>query len=319
MKPGPKYSDYITPTLARLSDEPFNDPDWIFELKWDGYRAIAELNGSSVKFYSRNGLSFSSKYPLIVSALKNLSLNAILDGEVVVLDEHGKPDFQKLQLYGQKNYPICYYVFDCLEYNHENLMHKPLIERKNILKSFLPVGNVIRYSDHVDGEGVTFFQSIQENNIEGMIAKKKSSIYMPGKRTDLWLKIKHHNILETVICGFTEPRGSRPYFGALILGIHNTHGALEYVGHTGTGFTESLLKEVHSQLIPLVKKHSPFREKVKVNAPVTWVEPKLVCSIKYTEVTAEGILRHPVFMGLRPDKNASEVVVGSLGDFKKIS
>lgn len=306
-----KYTHYIVPMLAKLANKPFSDPDWIFEVKWDGYRAIAELNGASVKLYSRNGLSFISQYPAVVFELRKLKLNAVLDGEIVVTDEKGKPDFQKLQQYGQHNYPIFYYVFDCLEYNGKDLKHLPLIKRKEILHDILSRNDVIRYCDHYDEDGSGFFRSVKENNLEGMVAKKKNSAYWPGKRTDNWLKIKHHNTQEAVIAGFTQPRKSREYFGALILGVYK-NGKLEYIGHTGAGFTGSLLKVVYGKLQPRIMRSSPFAGKVKVNAPVTWVKPELVCQVKYSEVTKDGILRHPVFMGLRNDKEPEQVLKDEL-------
>jgi bifunctional non-homologous end joining protein LigD len=153
--------------------------------------------------------------------------------------------------------------------------------------------------------GLNFFRKVSEMDLEGMIAKRSASLYVPGKRTSDWLKIKNHNTQEAVIAGYTAPKGSREYFGALILGIYDNN-KLRYIGHTGTGFTSAILKKVYETIHPLERSSSPFDKKVSVNAPVTWVEPKVVCNIKYTEVTEEGILRHPVFMGLRIDKSAKE-------------
>ena len=304
---GDKATRFVKPMLARIHPDAFDDPDWIFEIKWDGYRAIAEVDAGVVSLYSRNGLSFADRYPVVVQALKKIKDNVILDGEIVVLNEKNKPDFQKLQQYeALPGSTIIFYVFDCLAFNGRSLMDLPLLERKQILKKLLPRNRTVKYADHVAESGVAFFEQIVDLNLEGMIAKRASSRYHPGKRTGDWLKIKHHNHEEAVIAGYTAPRGSRQYFGALILGVYR-NGKLEYVGHTGTGFNASALKSVYEKLQPLRRDSSPFHDKVPVNAPVTWVEPRLVCAIKYTEVTADGYLRHPVFIGLRDDKSAREV------------
>lgn len=293
--------------LAQIHDEPFDDPEWIFEAKWDGYRAIAELRGGQIRLYSRNGLSFLRLYPAVAEELKKIRDEVVLDGEIVVLNESGRPDFQRLQQYDQnRSLPILYYVFDCLWLNGRSLLDLPLVERKKMAEKVLPKSGILRYSGHVQRSGVSFFAKVVEQDLEGMIAKRASSLYHAGKRTRDWLKIKNHNTQEAVIAGYTAPRGSRQYFGSLILGIYHD-GVLTYIGHTGTGFTSAMLKEVHQTLKPLERSTSPFDQKVSVNAPVTWVEPKVVCAIKYTERTADGILRHPVFLGLRVDKAAEEV------------
>jgi bifunctional non-homologous end joining protein LigD len=302
-----KFTNFITPMLAKLDDTPFDNKEWLFEIKWDGYRAVAEINKGHVKLYSRNGLSFARLYPRVVQALMQIKDEAVLDGEIVVLNENQKPDFQKLQQYDMHpSLPILYYVFDCISYRGKSIAHLPLTERKKIARKIIPPqSNVIKYSDHVIGEGTTFFRHVSSMDLEGMIAKKANSIYQPGKRTSDWLKIKNHNTQEAIIAGFTAPRGSRTLIGALILAIKEG-GKLRYIGHTGTGFTNDLLKQLHKKLEPLKRADSPFNKKIPVNSQVTWVEPILVCAIKYTEITADGILRHPVFMGLRIDKSADE-------------
>ena len=293
--------------LATLGGEAFNDPDWIYEIKWDGYRAIAEVNKTAVQLYSRNGLSFDTLYPRVSIALSKLKIDAVLDGEIVYINEAGKPDFQKLQQYGEtKKGTLLYYVFDCLALNGKSITTLPLIERKKLIQKALPDNDIIKYADHVVGDGAAFFKSAAAMDLEGVIAKRASSLYFPGKRSPDWLKIKHHNIQEAIIAGYTQPRGSRSYFGALILAIMNK-GKLKYIGHTGTGFTHDILKSVYDKLQPLKQADSPFEHKVPVNTKVTWVQPKLVCNIKFTEITQAGILRHPVFMGLRLDKAIQEV------------
>ena len=301
-----KLTDYIKPMLAQIHEEPFDDADWLFEIKWDGYRAIAEISKEGIRLYSRNGLSFLKLYPKVADELKKIKDDVILDGEIVVLNKNNKPDFQKLQQYDHNpSLQIQFYVFDCLFHNGKSLMNQPLIARKEIAEKVLPESKILKYSGHVMASGIDFFSGVVKMDLEGMIAKRASSIYIPGKRSRDWLKIKNHNTQEAVIAGYTAPKGSREYFGALILGIYEDR-KLKYIGHTGTGFTTAMLKKVHETIGPLKRDTSPFDTKVGVNSPVTWVEPVTVCQIKYTEVTEDGILRHPVFLGLRIDKTGKE-------------
>ncbi len=302
-----KVNGYIKPMLAKEIDKPFSDKEWVYEIKWDGYRAIAEVNKKKVELYSRNGNSFNASYPMVVEALQELKINAILDGEIVVLDEKGHPSFQLLQYYGSNsNNPIVYRVFDLLEMNGKNTCGLTLLERKELLEELLPKSNVVLYSEHIAEKGKEFFEVSLQNDLEGIMAKKAGSLYSPGVRTNEWLKIKNHKTQEAIICGFTEPRESRKHFGALILGMLDGN-KLKYIGHTGSGFNTAGLKDMNRFLEPLIQKKSPFKEKVQTNMPVTWVKPKLVCEVKYTEWTRDGRLRHPVFLHLREDKKANEV------------
>lgn len=302
-----KFQSFITPMLATLHDEPFDDDKWIFEIKWDGYRAVAEVNNGDVKLYSRNGLSFSGLYPRVAEALSLLETDVVFDGEIVVFNENNKPDFQKLQQYGDNgNLAIAYYIFDCLSYNGKSLTHLPLIERKQIAEKAIPKDHpILKYSDHVTADGKAFFEKVKGSDLEGMIAKKSDSVYQTGKRSRDWLKIKNHNTQEAIIVGFTEPKGSRSHLGALVLALKEKD-SYRYIGHTGTGFTNSSLATLYKKLKPLIIDESPLQKKIPGNNKVTWVRPELVCSVKYTEITADGIMRHPVFMGLRMDKAASE-------------
>jgi bifunctional non-homologous end joining protein LigD len=301
-----KLSKYYKPMLATLGDEPFDSDEWVFEIKLDGYRAIAEVDKKVIRIYSRNGLSFNTLYPLITRELAALDINAVLDGEIVVFNDNNKPDFQKLQQFGDlKNGKLVYYVFDCLYVNGKSIMDKPLVERKEILQKLLPKNDVIRFAEHISSEGKAFFNEVKRMDLEGMIAKLSSSPYKIGKRSTDWLKIKNHSTQEAIIAGYTAPRNSRSYFGALILAIRENN-KLKYIGHTGTGFTNRVLKDVYEKMQHLVRRDSPFDKKVPVNSHVTWVDPKLVCNIEFSEVTQGGILRHPVFMGLRVDKSALE-------------
>ena len=303
--------------LAKETEEAFDDKNWLYEIKWDGYRAIAEIKNNNVKLYSRNGITFENSYPLVVQELKNIETDAVLDGEILVLNEQGHPEFQLLQHYESNTHrPINYYVFDILSLNGQNTCRLPLIERKQLVQSLIKKSDVVKYSDHILEKGIAFFKVSTEKNLEGIMAKKTDSLYYTGKRTNEWLKIKNHKTQEAIITGYTDPGGSRKYFGALVLAIKE-EGKLKYIGHTGSGFNQQSLKEMWNLLQPLKQSKSPFNEKVKTNMPVTWVKPKLVCEIKFTEVTRDGMLRHPIFLHLRKDKSIKEVTMANTKTIKK--
>jgi bifunctional non-homologous end joining protein LigD len=302
--------------LAKEIDKPFDDKDWLFEIKWDGYRAIAEKNKKIILLYSRNGLSFLSTYPIVADQISIIKEDVVIDGEIVVLNSDGNPDFQLLQHYSEnQDKPIQYHVFDLLELNGHDTTQLPLTDRKELLKKIIPANEVIKYSDHILKDGKYFFQVSKEKNLEGIMAKKCDSKYYPGERTNEWLKIKHHKTQEAIIAGYTQPAGSRKYFGALILAIKNGN-KLEYIGHTGGGFNHKSLKEMYEKLQPLIQEKSPFDKKIKTNTPVTWVRPELICEVKFSEITADGKLRHPIFLHLRSDKNINEV---NMTNTKKVS
>jgi bifunctional non-homologous end joining protein LigD len=292
--------------LAKPHAEAFDDEDWVFEIKWDGYRAIADLSDEPL-FYSRNGISFLSKFEKVAKDFTLQKHKMILDGEIVAYDENGRPNFQLLQQIGDNpDLALVYQVFDILWLNGHSTEELPLIQRKELLKEALVETDVIKYSDHIQENGISFFSQMKKMKLEGMIAKKADSEYTENHRTSDWLKIKFTNTEEAIICGFTEPRGSREGFGALILGKY-IDGKLIYSGHTGTGFNRESIMELHKRLQKIVVKNSPFEIKPKTNMPVTWTQPDLVCEIKYSEITKDGIFRHPVFVALREDKEPEEV------------
>ncbi|MBW8524824.1 DNA ligase D [Chryseobacterium chendengshani] len=304
--------------LARLSEEAFDDEDWVFEIKWDGYRAVADLSNKQPLFYSRNGISFLSKFDKVVDDFSHQKYKMILDGEIVAYDEHGKPSFQLLQQIGDNpDLALTYQVFDLLWLNGHSTEELPLIQRKELLKEALIETDIIKYCDHIPEKGIDFFNQMKKMELEGMIAKKADSLYIENSRNSDWLKIKFTNTEEVIICGFTEPRGSREGFGALILGKY-IDGELIYSGHTGTGFNNESLNLLHQRLLKLVVKTSPFEKKPKTNMPVTWVKPELVCEIKYSEITNDGIFRHPVFVAIREDKNPEETE-GSMIEMNQIN
>ncbi len=292
--------------LAKPHPEAFDDEDWVFEIKWDGYRAIADLSEKPL-FYSRNGISFLSKFEKVTKDFSLQRHKMILDGEIVAYDENGRPNFQLLQQIGDNpDMALVYQVFDILWLNGHSTEELPLIQRKELLKEALVETDVIKYCDHIREKGISFFNQMKKMKLEGMIAKKADSEYTENHRTSDWLKIKFTNTEEAIICGFTEPRGSREGFGALILGKY-IDGKLTYSGHTGTGFNRESIIELHERLKTMIVKTSPFENKPKTNMPVTWTQPELVCEIKYSEITKDGIFRHPVFVALREDKEPEEV------------
>ncbi len=293
--------------FAKEATAPFDDNDWLFEIKWDGYRAITEKNKNKILLYSRNGLSFLSTYPIVVNELLKIKEDAVLDGEIVVMNADGNPDFQLLQHYTEnQDKPIQYYIFDLLRLNGYDTTELTLTERKELLQKIIPQNEVIKYSDHILENGKAFFQVSKEKNLEGIMAKKITSKYYPGKRSSEWLKIKHHQTQEAIIAGYTEPSGARKYFGALVLAIKDGK-KLKYIGHTGGGFNQNSLKEMYETLQPFITEKSPFDKKIKTNSPVTWVQPQLICEVKFAEITADGKLRQPIFLHLRNDKNINEV------------
>lgn len=297
----------VIPMLATLTEGAFDDANWLFEIKYDGYRTVAYVDGDEVNIMSRKNLPFNKKFYPVVEALQELGMNAVLDGEIVALNKEGRSEFQLLQNWQKSGEgELAYYVFDILWLNGVNLMDLPLQERKSILQQVLPEHPMIRYSDHVVETGIQFFDAATQQGLEGIIAKEADSSYTPKARTKQWLKIKSNQRQEVVICGFTETRGSRSHFGALVLGVYENN-KLIYVGHTGSGFNAQSLSATYKKLKPLVTSKTPFDKKPKTNMPCTWVKPVLVCEVKFSEWTQDNILRQPIFMGLREDKNAKDV------------
>lgn len=297
----------IEPMLAQSIDEPFDNDEWIFELKYDGYRAIAEIANRNVKLYSRNKLSYNEKFAPIVESLKKFPGNAILDGEIVIIDDKGHPQFQWLQDYpkSQKG-ELVFFVFDMLYYEGHNLTSLPLFKRKEILKQVLPPLSNIIYADNIEATGIAMFRQAKKLDLEGIMAKNSNSKYKQGERTNDWLKIKTQKRQEVVIAGFTKPKGGRNYFGSLITGMYK-HGKLTYVGHVGGGFDDKTLESIFLKLKPLVQMACPFETKPKTNTPATWVKPKVLAEVTFSEWTDDGQMRHPVFLGLREDKSPEEV------------
>ena len=251
----------IRPMLATLTDKPFDDPDWIFETKWDGFRAVAVVAPGKAKLYSRNGLDISRKYPSIVDALAKIKESAVLDGELVALDAQGRSRFQLLQNAEREKVRLLYCVFDLLYLDGMDMRKLKLIERKAALKAILPKSKLLLYSAHVARKGIAAFERAKRAGEEGVMAKLASSRYHSGVRTRDWLKVKAHQEQEVVIVGFTAPRRSRKYFGALVLAVRED-GAWAYVGRAGTGFDAARLRDIHALMAPLFTDKKPVAAKV---------------------------------------------------------
>jgi bifunctional non-homologous end joining protein LigD len=292
--------------LATLADKPFDDPAWIFETKWDGFRAIAVAGPGHASLYSRNGNDISRKYPTICAALAAIKHAVVLDGELVALDAQGRSRFQLLQNAERENTRLLYCVFDLLYLDGEDLRGGTLLERKAELARILPKSPLLLCSAHVVGQGIKAFNKAKRANEEGVMAKLASGRYHSGERTREWLKVKASQEQEVVIVGFTAPRRSRKYFGALVLAVRE-NGGWAYVGRAGTGFDAARLRDLHTLMVPLITDRKPVPEKVPDLGNTTWIKPKLVAEVKFTEWTAKGEMRHPVFLGLRTDKKATEV------------
>ena len=296
------------PMLATLADKPFDSTEWVYETKWDGFRLIAEVKRGSVRLFSRNGIEVTARYPAIAQALRPIVEPCVIDGELVALDTKGRSHFQLLQnAMRDEKTRLQYCVFDLLFLGTEDVRHKPLLERKRLLKQMLPRTKLLRYSEHIQEKGIALFEQAKQAGLEGVMAKLASGLYSSGKRTRQWLKFKAVNEQEVVVVGYTAPRRSRRYFGALVLAVRES-SQWQYVGHAGTGFDEETLQMLYNKMQPLKTKTKPFTVKVKDEAQTTWLRPQLVAEVKFTEWTDRGEMRHPVYLGLRGDKKATDVM-----------
>jgi len=314
------FPKVFKPMLATLVNEPFDDPDWVYEVKWDGYRALAYINEGQVEIFSRNKKSFNDKFYPIPQILKAWNFNAVLDGEIIVLNEKGVSNFNALQNWrSEADGELVYYVFDILWYEGKNLMSLPLSQRQEILQKVLPLDDDrVRISKVFHASGTEFYNAAAKMGLEGIIAKKSDSSYSPDFRSKEWLKIKVNKRQEVVIAGFTRNEGTSKKFSSLLLGVFE-NGQLHYAGKVGTGFSDKLQKEMMQQFEPLITQQSPFVSIPDYNKPsrfrpnppkanATWLKPELVCEISFAEITEDGVFRHPSFEGMRIDKKPTEVV-----------
>jgi bifunctional non-homologous end joining protein LigD len=295
--------------LATLVDAPFDDKRWVFETKWDGFRLITEKRGHAVRLWSRNGIDVTTRYAVLLPALQKIDGSCVIDGELCALDAHGRSRFQLLQNALNKKAELLYVVFDALFVGGKDIREKPLLERKEILKVLLSRDPLLHYSEHVAEFGKREFAKAQRAHEEGVIAKRATGLYYSGKRTREWLKFKAVHEQEVVIVGYTEPRRSRKYFGSLVLAVRDkAKKRWAYAGHVGTGFDQAALKSLYETIRPLRTDKKPLDQKVKDESATTWLIPKLVGEIKFSEWTSEGEMRHPSFLGLRTDKKALDVI-----------
>ncbi|WP_316822973.1 DNA ligase D [Pedobacter gandavensis] len=311
----------IKPMLASLVDEPFNNAGWIYEVKWDGYRALGfSLKNGDVQLLSRNNKQFNKKFYPIFELMQSWKIDIVVDGEILILNEIGISNFEDLQNWKtEADAKLIYYVFDLIWFEGKDLTGLPLAERQAILARVLPQhDDRIRISKVFKGKGGEFFEAATRIGLEGIIAKKADSVYQPNMRSSDWLKIKVQLRQEVVIAGFTKIEGTSKRFSSLLLGVYE-NGNFQYAGKVGTGFNEKEQQEMMNWFEPLIIDKSPFSVLPPLNKPsgfrtnppklkIIWLKPKLVCEVGFTEVTHDGVFRHPSFKGMRMDKKAKEVV-----------
>lgn len=306
----------VTPMLAVAAERPPAEPGWLYEIKWDGVRALCFLGPEGLRIVSRKGAPMDRQYPELAVLPHHVEAGAaILDGEIVALDEQGRPRFERLQprilasepgaiAHLARTRPVTLYVFDLLYLDGYDLRPAPLTERKRLLASILRPGPAVRLSEHFETGGAELFEAARRNDLEGIVAKRAASPYVAGRSAD-WLKIKVSTEQEFVICGFTE--GRRDYFGALVLGVYD-NGELQFAGSVGTGFDRKTMEAIARALEPRRVEVCPFRTAPELPQPVAWVRPELVCTVRFHSWTEEGRLRAPVFAGMRPDVEPEECV-----------
>jgi bifunctional non-homologous end joining protein LigD len=318
--PKSNFPENIQPMLATLVDAPVEEPGWTYEIKWDGYRALGFIQKRKVELVSRNNKSFNQKFYPVFDALKHWDISAVVDGEIIVVNDKGAADFSDLQGWrSEADGQLVFYLFDVLWLDGKDLMNLPLSERRKILQSIVPKNHdIIKKSETFDIPGAELFTMTDKLGLEGIIAKKANSLYIPGTRSKDWLKIKTEKRQEAIIGGYTKNENTSKQFSALLLGVYE-NGEFVSIGPVGTGFTNDLQSEIVRKCKPLIIRECPFREVPDYNKPsrfrpnppkatVTWVKPEIVCEISYREKTKDGAVRHPSFKGLREDKNARDVV-----------
>jgi len=295
-------------TLAKPGDVD-DDHEWAFEMKWDGYRIVASVDGDAVRLTSRNGKDYTANYPAVADALAALDLPAtVLDGEVVALDAKGVPRFGLLQNAGSGGVDLRYEVFDVLRADGQDVTDQPYTARRDLLRTLVPDGDVVQVPEAFAGNLDQAVAESRRLGLEGVVAKVTDSRYRPGKRSDAWLKLKHHRMQEVVVGGWRPGNGARSgTIGSLLLGLPGDDG-LRYAGRVGTGFSEQVLDDLLRRLTRLERKTSPFVDVPRDAAKdAHWVTPRLVGEVTFTEWTSDGSLRHPAWRGLRPDKAPEDV------------
>jgi len=294
----------IAPMAMTLADQPFNHPDWLYEVKWDGYRAIAFCRGKDVDLRSRKSNNFNKRFSEIRNAFQKLNLNAVIDGEVVCLTPDGKANFNEL-ISGTQNGTLVFYAFDVLWFNGYNLQNSPLIERRKILKSILPKSDIIRFSEHIVEKGIELFELAKSHRIEGIVAKRKDSIYEPGLRTKYWIKIKTATIVPAVVAGYIIDKDTH-LFSSLILG-KKVQQKYKYIGLVQAGVGPKTIEKIVTKgkrsnksifsKTPQVNRKGIFRTPIK-NPEIIWLVPQFNCEVKFLELDFTGEMRHASFKGL---------------------
>jgi DNA ligase D-like protein (predicted ligase) len=323
VKSGPSRRDvplpqFIPPQLSQLVEKPPSGPQWLHEIKLDGYRMAARIDNGRVQLLTRTGLNWTAKYPSAVAALANLSVkSAYLDGELCGVDEAGLPSFAQTQVAtdGERGVHLVFYAFDLLHIGGWDVLSLQLVERKALLEPLISNKPGLQFNGHDTGDGALILKHAGKLGFEGVVSKTIDAPYAPGNR-GLWRKAKWLNRQEFVIVGWSDPEGSRPHLGALLLGFYADDGKLTYAGSVGTGMPDKVLADLRRRLDPLARKSPPLNilppRKTRFGSPlvlsrVHWVEPKLVAEITYLTWTADNLLRHTVYVGLREDKPADQV------------
>jgi len=323
------FYNKLKPMLATLVDKPVDDDEWLYEIKWDGYRAVAFMNKKEIELKSRNDKSFNEKFYPIINALKDWNINAVVDGEVVVVNDKGLANFGALQNWrSEADGELLYYVFDIMWYNGFDLKSLPLTARREILKQLMPDHPLIHLSKDFDTSGTEFLAAAKKMDLEGIMAKRKNSTYEVDRRGGNWLKIKSNKRQEVVIGGYTKNDDTSKPFSALLVGVFEK-GKFVYTGKIGTGFNIKTQKEMLAQFELLVIDKPQFSTEPDINKPsrfrpnpprakATWLKPQLICEVSFTEMTSDGVMRHPSFEGMREDKKAKEVVLEKEKETKEV-
>ena len=307
----------LRPMLARLARRPFNSPDHIYELKWDGIRTLAFVEGRSLRLLSRNSVDITTRFPELLSLPRHVrSDEVVLDGELVCLDHRGQPSYTQLRrrLMGAdhstiRRNPVHFIVFDVLYSGGRSVMREPLSSRKNMLHDVLEPSDIAQACDFIDADGEAFFQATCDLGLEGMVAKEKSSLYLPGKRSQYWLKVKRVRESEFVIGGYTFGGVRKERFSSLLLGLYDNDGQFIFVGQVGTGISKSLARQLSPELQQTHSPECPFDSLPNVQKFIFWCRPELVCQVEYGEFTEDGKVAYPVFKSLRDDKPPEECMI----------
>ena len=304
----------IKPMLARLTRHPFDSPDHIFELKWDGFRALALIEGGRLRLLSRTSRVITSQFPEMEGLPGQVrSDGVVLDGELVCLDENNHPSFSLMQRRFQRAVgrpgpapPVNFVAFDLLYLRGRSVMKEPLMERKERLLDVVVPSDLVQPSDFIETEGNAFFQATCDLGLEGVVAKAKGGLYYPGRRSTDWLKIKRVRESEFVVGGYSFGGKRQELFSSLLLGLHDSAGRLVFVGSVGTGFSETEGARIYEHLKRIHTEHRPFANRPDVEKFVYWCRPEMVCQVQYGEFTEEGRLRYPIYITPREDKGLAD-------------